>query len=74
MIKDYLLNMSVIVIISYKLGPAQPAALATNPFTRSIRKIYIKISKLLKSALIFDATLVALGVCVPKVAKIFGYK
>ena len=48
--------------------------MASNPFSRSVNKVYIKITKLQQTALVFDATLIAIGACVSNVAKIFGYK
>lgn len=34
----------------------------------------MKVSKIEKTALVFDASLVVIGVCVPHVVKIFGYR
>lgn len=56
------------------IGPAKPAALISNPLIRTMSKVYIKITKLPTTAVIFDASTVALGACVPTTAKIFGYK
>lgn len=39
-----------------------------------MNKVYIKVTKLPTTAVVFDASTVALGVCVPSTAKIFGYK
>lgn len=56
------------------VGPAKPAALINNPLIRTMNKVYIKVTKLPTTAVVFDASTVALGVCVPSTAKIFGYK
>lgn len=45
-----------------------------NSFTRTMDKVYVKITKLPSAAIVFDASTIALGVCVPSTAKTFGYK
>jgi len=56
------------------IGPAKPGALMKNSFTRTMDKVYVKITKLPSAAIVFDASTIALGVCVPSTAKTFGYK
>lgn len=56
------------------LGPSQPGVLTTNPFTKSSNTVYMRIGKIEKTALVFDASLVVVGVCVPNIVRIFGYR
>lgn len=37
-------------------------------------KIYFEITKADKTAVVFDSTLIALGVCLPKKAKAYNYR
>lgn len=48
--------------------------ITTNPFTKSSNTIYLKIGKVDKTLLVFDASLVVVGVCVPTIVRIFGYR
>lgn len=56
------------------LGPSQPGVLTTNPFTKSSNTVYMRIGKIEKTALVFDASLIVVGVCVPNIVRIFGYR
>lgn len=45
-----------------------------NPFTKKHDIVYFKMTKIEKTLKVFDASFVAVGVCLPHVARLFGFR
>ncbi len=60
--------------MSINKDPSKPAVLSDAPFDEKNDTFYVKITKLDKTALVFDSSVVFVGVSILNTASIFGFR